>query len=104
MPGRKLSSARRVSLQLLPGSERMARAKSSIGMGSMIVQIERRAQPTSEALEATPPRQPGLMPRQTMTYWTPRAVVTAVVQEMTESFLPPRALRRAEIPVTRDDE
>jgi hypothetical protein len=44
------------------------------------------------------------MPRQTMDYWTPRAVIVSLLQGMTEELGPHRALRHVEIPVPHDDE
>jgi hypothetical protein len=76
--------------------------KSSIGMGSMITQGKLRSR--LPAFEATPPRRPMSMPRQTMDYWTPRAVIVSLLQGMTEELGPHRALRHVEIPVPHDDE
>jgi hypothetical protein len=58
----------------------------------------------SPIFEVTPPRRPAPMPMQTVSYWTPRAVVVAMLHGVTEGMGPHRVLRRAAIPVTHNDD
>ena len=62
-------------------------------------QSERRTAPA--AVEATtPPLRPAPMPRQTIDYWTPRVLVTAMLARLRER---PLALQHAPVPVSADE-
>jgi hypothetical protein len=57
-----------------------------------------------QPFEATPPRRPTSMVRQTMNYWTLRAIIVSLFQGVGESLGPNRALSHSTIPLTQDDE
>jgi hypothetical protein len=53
---------------------------------------------------STPPRQPGLMPRQHLVFWTPQRTLENFVYVLRELRLPPRAVQHATISVPKADE
>jgi hypothetical protein len=51
-----------------------------------------------------PPRQPGLMPRQVLVFWTPQRALQNFVHGLRELRQPPRAMQHATISVPKADE
>jgi hypothetical protein len=57
----------------------------------------------SAAEAATPPRQPSVMPRQVLVFWTPQRTLENFVHTLRELRLPPRAVQHATISVPKAD-
>lgn len=53
--------------------------------------------------DATPPRQPAPMPRQVLTFWTPRQVLSSSLRGLKQLRRPPRAIQRATVVANIDD-
>jgi hypothetical protein len=53
--------------------------------------------------DATPPRQPTPMPRQVLTFWTPRRMLASSLGGLKQLRRPPRAIQRATVIANVDD-
>ena len=53
--------------------------------------------------DATPPRQPSPMPRQVLTFWTPRQMLASSLRGLKQIRRPLRAVQRATVVAKIDD-